>query len=1416
MAAEMEKLQGCCRGVEKLTPAKNENRPGLDSLNYRIGTHGSFLTTMKARLSDYELDGSEGEEISSPLQALTNRDADDFSIALMDSWALIADVLTFYQERFANEGYLRTATERRSILELARLIGYAPRPGVAASVDLAFSLVKGYSMEIPAGTRVQSLPAPGELPQSFETSEKAKARAEWNLIKPRMTRPQSITWELACDNQEFFIYFQGTATNLKPNQPLLFVLGDGQGLQVMRLIKTVEPQPKEQRTKVTVQKVIFLEVPGSTNDQTTLVSRSLEDSPAMKGNLLESSMAGRSVLFPANSRLVAPKMSGVTRRNDKTKVTDFINDEKSTKKFKETGPAAGKSEMPNFTSREDRIYRLMEAASGGRQNDQKVQSTVPKEYIPLRIYALRLTASLFGHNAPKFTPTGDGEFLTQVIDNTTEGKGGFYLDNSYDKILPESWIAVRRDRDILIGKAEKATVSISREKYGITGKTTHIELENERHLTWLLELCSFIWDRILTDSNEKQKLIEFLTQNFGLDWAKNADITKSADGKTISGSAKNTTTENGFSLKLNDKKTEATLVIEEMRSVNFGWKEKWGSDNEYLIKVLKKQSGLDWEATKLVKSLDGMTIRESTKNNYFLLTLNEGKTEASLMIVGSKSFKFAAKMENDELKIIPEFEVLRETIVHAQSEDLTSKLAEEPIENDVRGKILELDGYYDGLDAGRCLVVSGEARADIGTMISDAEKVTISEVLHGLLTTDRGYPAPQVELINDSSNNDRILSVMSWEGYSKDLFEIAPEFPTCKTGSSASRTCVFIKQFDGKGIQTVYSVTDLGFSGGLDTLKIPMPVLSSNPPFIFLELRDRRRNVSFISNLLPVGTNEYRLEIAPPFIVTTDRNLENRKISYNLAVTNWFDYSGKNYSVKIYYGGRSPDATSNKDLRNLSFDVTLGNNEQEPQFFYISLVVDGTECYSNLASTVPSFFLAGDSPHTTLILEKGLMNTYQRDTVSIYANLVRATHGETRTEILGSGDASQALQEFALRHSPLTYLPAPTPSGASSTLEVRVNDILWHETDSLVGLGPIDRNYVSRMDDKGKTSIIFGNGQQGARLPTGIENIKAKYRSGIGKPGNVRTGQISLLATRPLGLKGVTNPLPATGGADPESNDQARANAPLAVMALDRLVSVQDYEDFARCFAGIGKASAARLSDGRREVVHVSIAGVDDIPIDEDSDLFRNLLLALHRAGDPYQPLVLDLCERLLLMIKAGVRLHPDYLWSSVEANIRAALQKAFSFERRQPGQDVVKSEVISVIQSVPGVEYVDIDLLDSISETEASDLVKTAKKIQKLMDDSNDSITDELEEDPGEKRSGRIVAELARVQNIHEVLESETLDSIALLYGMETSELKLLNPSLKGLEPGTVLSVWTQLLPAQIAYLSSEIPEAVVLKELM
>ena len=344
----------------------------------------------------------------------------------------------------------------------------------------------------------------------------------------------------------------------------------------------------------------------------------------------------------------------------------------------------------------------------------------------------------------------------------------------------------------------------------------------------------------------------------------------------------------------------------------------------------------------------------------------------------------------------------------------------------------------------------------------------------------------------------------------------------------------------------------------------------------------------------------------------------------------------------------------------------------------------------------------GETTHTWIELATPLAYVYERDSVKIYANVVRATHGETTTQVLGSGDAAQTGQQFSLSRSPLTYTAAATPSGVASSLTVRVNEVQWHEAPGLAALRPGDHDYLTQTDQQNTTTVRFGDGIRGARLPTGVENVVATYRTGIGSVGNLAAGRISQLASKPLGVNGVNNPIAATGGANRDSQDEARHNAPLSVTALDRLVSVQDYEDFARVFAGIGKASAVALSNGRRRLVHVTVAGSDDIPIDETSDLFVDLLSALEGYGDPELGVALAVRELLVIVLSARVRVLPDYSWPLVAPHVRAALLDQFGFAARELGQDATAGRILACLQGVAGVAWAELDALGSLGASDA------------------------------------------------------------------------------------------------------------------
>jgi Baseplate J-like protein len=331
---------------------------------------------------------------------------------------------------------------------------------------------------------------------------------------------------------------------------------------------------------------------------------------------------------------------------------------------------------------------------------------------------------------------------------------------------------------------------------------------------------------------------------------------------------------------------------------------------------------------------------------------------------------------------------------------------------------------------------------------------------------------------------------------------------------------------------------------------------------------------------------------------------------------------------------------------------------------------------------------------TTLTFEASLKNIYKRASVIIYANVARATHGETKMEILGSGDASKPFQKFILKQKPLTYVSASTHEGSKTSLEVRVNDILWEEVPSFFMKTYKDRVYITRSDNDGNITVQFGDGVNGSRLPTGIENITAKYRVGIGTQGLVKKKQISLLMTHPLGVKDVSNPSAPEGAADPQDLNEARDNAPLTVLTLDRIVSIQDFENYARSFAGIGKARSSSIWNGENQIVSLTIAGVNGASVQAGSELYKNLLESIDKARHPDVQVKVDNFVLLLFNIEAKIFVDKNYDMEKVVSEVKNALIKHFSFTERSFGQAVSLSEVMSVIQVIEGVIFVDVDSL--------------------------------------------------------------------------------------------------------------------------
>ncbi|MES2155557.1 MAG: baseplate J/gp47 family protein [bacterium] len=190
-------------------------RARLDELARRPGDAASIRRSMRRRLHSFKTGPDE-----QPLQGLTVGRGDDFAVAVVDLWAEVADLVAFYQERIANESYIRTAQEPESVLRLARQVGYEPAPGTAARTIVALQPEKGATSNVRAGTRVQSKAKDGIPAKVFETSEDAVADDRFASMALAPTPPLARDPE---GRPALSLVIKGSRLTLQGGEPLLFL-----------------------------------------------------------------------------------------------------------------------------------------------------------------------------------------------------------------------------------------------------------------------------------------------------------------------------------------------------------------------------------------------------------------------------------------------------------------------------------------------------------------------------------------------------------------------------------------------------------------------------------------------------------------------------------------------------------------------------------------------------------------------------------------------------------------------------------------------------------------------------------------------------------------------------------------------------------------------------------------------------------------------------------------------------------------------------------------------------------------------------------------------------------------------------------------------------------------------------------------
>ena len=309
--------------------------------------------------------------------------------------------------------------------------------------------------------------------------------------------------------------------------------------------------------------------------------------------------------------------------------------------------------------------------------------------------------------------------------------------------------------------------------------------------------------------------------------------------------------------------------------------------------------------------------------------------------------------------------------------------------------------------------------------------------------------------------------------------------------------------------------------------------------------------------------------------------------------------------------------------------------------------------------------------------------------VKLYGNIVTATRGETvHAEPLGFGDAALASQTFKLKKSPLTYLPSPTQGndlGVANTLKVYVDNIQWSEVRSFFNVPSSAEVYIVRENEDGESSVTFGDGSRGARLPTGAPVI-AHYRFGA-EAAMPPAGGIHQIARPAKGLSSIRNPVAAAGGADAEPVAQLRRYAPRSALLLGRAVSLADLEAAASSAEGVRNVRAEWRWNLQRQSPVAQIFYIGEVALDEP------ITQRLRGLTQPDTPIDVTPATPVPATLAIQITVDPRHLEATVLAEVRSSLMDPLNGllapERVGIGLALFRSRIFEFVCAIPGATAV-------------------------------------------------------------------------------------------------------------------------------
>lgn len=302
---------------------------------------------------------------------------------------------------------------------------------------------------------------------------------------------------------------------------------------------------------------------------------------------------------------------------------------------------------------------------------------------------------------------------------------------------------------------------------------------------------------------------------------------------------------------------------------------------------------------------------------------------------------------------------------------------------------------------------------------------------------------------------------------------------------------------------------------------------------------------------------------------------------------------------------------------------------------------------------------------------------------------VTVTQGRTVTDESLGVSTGAIEQSFRLYNTPVIH--------TSVYVTIGDDQAGWDEftyIEHILDAGPEDPVFATYTDESGVMWLLFGDGVNG-RIPSAGATIRATYRIGGGSAGNVASGAVDTLLSAIDGVYLATDDLGVSlssemaGGANAESIEEIRINAPRSFRAQDRCVTIKDYEDVALSVSGINKAVAVGNTYAS---ITIFAAGPRGVPPSQ-------ALLDRAQAGFVSKAQVgttVTVLAAQTVKINVTLELHVTERFSqrAVKAEVIRALQNYLGFDSQNFGQRIPLAAIYRTVVHVAGIDYATVVVL--------------------------------------------------------------------------------------------------------------------------